>query len=427
MTERTTWFNKRWLLPGIVAVGMLVAVIYLATPAILGPKVKTFQLQHGELVQTVVASGHVETPARVEIGAQVTGMVASVPVAEGQTVKEGDMLIELDSADEKAALELANANVHQAEIKLRQMQDLAQPLALQALVQAKATLSNVQKQYDRTRELVAQGFVGQAQLDDAKRNLDVARSQLDSVQLQLQTTKTAGSDYQLAVAALEQAQASKDAAQAKLQHMQIKAVSDGTLISRDVERGDIVQPGKVLMVLSPVGLTQLLVQIDEKNLRYLQMGQTAQAMADAYPGQKFPAQITFINPGVNAQRGSVDVKLTVANPPAFLKQDMTVSVEIEVARHKDTLSLNVEAVRDIATSPWVMVIKDGKTERRPITIGARGDKSVEVVSGLSESDLVLPATGLVLEEGKRARADVPKTNNSSHTNGSNSSKGMAKP
>ena len=408
MTMLARFLNKRYLLPGVLGICALAVLVYFLWPVLFGEKVKIYQLQRGELIQTVVASGRVETPARVDIGAQVTGRVAKVPVKEGQTVKAGDLLIELEADDEKAALELAQANVHQAEIKIRQLQDLTEPLAEQAFVQAQANLSNVQKQFDRTRELVAQGFVGQAQLDDARRNLDVARSQVKSVKLQMQSSKPTGSDHQLATAALDQARAAENAAKAKLQHMQIHAISDGILISRDVEQGDIVQPGKALMVLSPVGLTQLVIQIDEKNLRYLHINQAAQAMADAYPGQKFPAVLTYINPGINAQRGSVDVKLTVSHPPEFLKQDMTVSVEIEVARRTDALSLSVDAVHDAASSPWVMLLKDNKTEHRAITIGVRGDKSVEVLSGLNEHDLVLPATGITVAEGKRARADLPK-------------------
>ncbi|CAN5887624.1 efflux RND transporter periplasmic adaptor subunit [soil metagenome] len=406
--KENTWL-KRWLIPALGLLLLLAGIVYFLLPVVLGPKVKVFQLQRGELIQTIVSSGRIETPARVDIGTQVTGRVALVPVKEGQTVKAGELLIELDGSDEKAALMQATAAVHQAEVKLRQFHAQTQPMAEQALAQAQANLSNVQKQYARTRDLVEQGFVGKAQLDDVQRNLDVARSQLSNTQLQLQSAKPEGSDYLLASSALAQARASQLVAQAKLSHSKITAIADGVLISRDVERGDIVQPGKLLMTLSPLGLTQLLVQIDEKNLRYLQLGQSAQATADAYPGQKFTAQVAYINPGVNAQRGSVDVKLTVAAPPAFLKQDMTVSLEIEVARRKDALSLNAEAIHDaVSVSPWVMLIDHGKAVRRPVTLGVRGDKSVEIKSGLRETDLVLPATGIVLAEGKRVRAQPAK-------------------
>jgi HlyD family secretion protein len=400
---------QSWLSMTIVGVLVLALLGYFLLPLVLGVKVKAFQLQRGELIQTVVASGRIETPARVDVGTQIIGRVAAVPVKEGQTVKAGQLLIELEASDEQAAVEQAAAALRQAEVKLRQFHEQTQPMAEQALKQAQATLLNVQKQYERQRELVAQGFIGKAQLDDVQRNLDIAKSQQSSVQLQLQSAMPNGSDYQLASAALEQARANLHAAQARLAHSKIRAVADGVLILRDVERGDTVQPGKVLMVLSPLGLTQLLVQIDEKNLRYLQLGQTAMAQADAYPGQKFNAQVAYINPGINAQRGSVDVKLNVAEAPAFLKQDMTVSVEIEVARRKDTLSLNVEAIRDAASQePWVMLVEHGKAVRRVVKLGMSGDKSTEILAGLKDSDLVLPATGSAVLEGARVRADVAK-------------------
>lgn len=403
------FLNKRWLLPVVVLAGLILLSGLIFSSSLFGPRLEVFTLQRGELVQTVVASGRVATPARVDVGTQITGRVAAVPVKEGQTVRAGDLLIELAAADEKAALELAQANVRQAEVRLRQLQQLTQPTAEQVLVQAQANLINVEKQYQRTRELVAQGFVGKAQLDEAQRALDVARSQLKSAQFQLQSSKPDGSDYQLAVAGLQQAKANLAAAQAKLEHTRITAVVDGVLIARDVERGDIVQPGKILMVLSPAGISQLVVQIDEKNLRYIRMGQSAFGVTDAYPGLKFPVQVAYINPGVDAQRGSVNVKLNVLKPPLFLTQDMTVSVEIEVARSQNALSLNVEAIRDASTlHPWVMAVVDGRAVRRPVTIGIRGDKSVEITSGLDQHDVVLPATNMTIEAGQRVRPVVTK-------------------
>jgi HlyD family secretion protein len=405
--------KKHWKLPLAMALIVIGVVGYFTYPVVFGPKVRVFRAQRAEIIQTVVASGRLETPARVDIGSQLTGRVAAVPVREGQSVKVGQLLIALEAKDEKAALEQAAATVRQAQVRLRQFEAQTRPIAEQAVKQAEVNLRNVQKQFARTRELVSQGFIGKAQLDDQQRNLDIARSQLSTAQVQLVSVTPSGSDYQLAVTALELARANEHAAQARFDHTRIVAVRDGVLIMRDVELGDTVQPGKILMVLSPLGLTQLVVQIDEKNLRFLRLGQTALAQADAYPGQKFNAQVAFINPGVNAQRGSVDVKLTVPAPPPYLKQDMTVSVEIEVARRQDALSLNAEAIHDPAGNfAWVMLVEGGKTVRRAVSLGMAGDKSMEIVAGLKESDLVLPATGVTVAAGKRVRVDVVRTDTS---------------
>lgn len=396
-----------WRGPALALAAILAVAGYLLAPVLLGKKVEAFVVSRGELIQTVVASGRVETPARVEIGSQITGEVAAVPVAEGQTVKAGQSLIALEDSDERAAHDQARAAVAQAEAKLRQVSELQRPSAEQALAQAQATRANARAQHERSRDLAARGFVGKAQLDDAQRALDVAESQVRTAQLQLEAAQPGGSDTALARTALDQARASERVALAKLGHTVMKAPLDGTLIARSVERGDVVQPGKTLMVLSAAGRTLLTVQIDEKNLRHLKPGQRAFAAADAYPGQRFPAELVYINPGIDAQRGSVQVKLAVAEPPAFLRQDMTVSVEIEVARHAGALSLTTEAVHDAASAaPWVMLVAEGRARRRAVRLGIRGDSRVEVAEGLAEGDLVLPASGVQVAEGARVRAGV---------------------
>ena len=396
-----------WRGPALALAAILAVAGYLLTPVLLGKKVAVFAVSRGELIQTVVASGRVETPARVEIGSQITGEVAAVPVAEGQTVKAGQSLIVLEDSDERAAYDQARATVAQAEAKLRQVSELQRPSAEQALAQAQATRANARAQHERSRDLAARGFVGKAQLDDAQRALDVAESQVRTAQLQLEAAQPGGSDTALARTALDQARASERVALAKLGHTVMKAPLDGTLIARSVERGDVVQPGKTLMVLSVAGRTLLTVQIDEKNLRHLKPGQRAFAAADAYPGQRFPAELVYINPGIDAQRGSVQVKLAVAEPPAFLRQDMTVSVDIEVARHAGALSVTTEAVHDAASAaPWVMLVTDGRARRRAVRLGIRGDSRVEVAEGLAEGDLVLPASGVQVAEGARVRAGV---------------------
>lgn len=202
----------------------------------------------------------------------------------------------------------------------------------------------------------------------------------------------------------KQALGSLKAAEATFDRATIKAPTDGTLISRNVERGDVVQPGKVLMVLSPAGETQLVVQVDEKNLAQLALKQQALASADAYPREKFPAELVYINPGIDPQRGSVEVKLRVPSPPAYLRQDMTVSIDIEVARRENALVVPIAAVRDLATDKqWVMKIIENRAHRQEVKIGARGTDRVEIVDGLQSGDQVIATTSPNVAEGSRLR------------------------
>ena len=378
---------------------------YVGRNALFGTPVETVEVLRDDLIQTVVASGRVMSPRRVRVGAVITGRVVAIPVTEGQAVKKGAELVLLEDKDVRAALAQAQAGVAQAAAKVRQLREVGLPAAQQALLQAEATLTQVRGQFDRTKRLQAQGFVGQSQLDDAQRNLDVAESQARAARVQVETNSTRGSDFAMAMTALEQARAAERVAQAKLPDIVVRAPVDGVLISRNVEVGDIVQPGKELFLLAPVGETQVIVQIDERNLSQLSLGQKALGSADAFPGRRFPAELIYINPGIDALRGSVEVRLRAPSPPDYLRQDMTVSVDIEVARRAQAVVAPTQAVRDATTAqPWVLAVRNGRAERIPVKVGLRGDGRLEVLEGAAPGDALIPASLGLITAGQKVRA-----------------------
>lgn len=382
----------------VVAVG--IAVWYL----VLDKAVATYTVVRGDLLQSVVASGQVITPARASIAAEVTGRVTRVPVAEGDTVRRGQVLVELDQTDERAALEQAHAALAQADAKLRQIQQYALPAAEQALRQAQANLTQAQRSWQRTRDLVARNFVSHAQLDDAQRNLDVAESQLRAAELQVASNRPGGSEFLLAQTARRTAETAISAAQAKLDATVIRAPADGVLIGRSVEPGDVAQAGKALMVIAPAGETQIVVNIDEKNLGKLAIGQKALVSADAFPRESFPAELFYLNPGIDPVRGAIEAKLRVPHPPAYLRQDMTVSVDIEIGLRRSVLIAPADAVHDADTAhPWVLVVRDGRARRQPVTLGMRGDAAIEIATGVAAGDALVPVTNGVVLAGQRVR------------------------
>jgi HlyD family secretion protein len=373
-----------------------------------GTPVATVPVERGDLLQTVVATGRIETPQRVDLGARITARVVRIPVAEGQRVARGALLVELDDREERAALAQAHAQVAQAQARLRQIRELGLPAAQQGLRQAEANLTQAQRNFERQRELHGRGFIGRSQLDDAERSLEVSESQVRAARLQVAANAPQGSEAALAQAALQQAQANEEAAQTRLAHTRVLAPVDGTLIARSVEPGDTVQPGRTLMVLAPAGETQIVTQIDEKNLARLRPGQQALAAADAYPGERFGAVLVYINPAVDPQRGAVEVKLDVPDPPASLRQDMTVSVDIAVAEKRDTLIAPADAVRDARGSPWVLVAQDGRrAERRQVKLGAVGDGRIEILEGVAAGERLIPAAEAAVKPGQRVRPAAP--------------------
>ena len=230
----------------------------------LGPQVQTEAVQRRDVLQTVVASGRVETPHRVNIGAQITGTVARVPVTEGQVVMAGDVLVELVGTELQSARRQAQQAVVQAQNRLRQMNELQGPVVVQTLRQAQASLDTAQASWQRNQALFGQGFIGQAALDESRKALALADAQVRTAQQQVMSTRASGAEHSLALGAVAEAQANAEIVNAKARYAVIQAPASGQLIGRNVEVGDVVQAGKVLMTLSPEGAMQLVVQIDEK-------------------------------------------------------------------------------------------------------------------------------------------------------------------
>lgn len=392
-------------LVAVLALGLMGLVYRFAIPSA-WPVVT---LEPREMVQSVVATATVQTRHRANVGVQLAGTVREVGVVEGERFRQGQVLLRLDDREARAAMQAAELAVRQAELKWQQWRDVQAPVAREADRQAQANLVQARAQFERQQDLFQQGFVGQAALDEALRAWRVAQAQAGSAAAQGQAHVEGGIEQALSRSALVQAQANLAAAQARLSYTEVRASFDGQVISRAVEPGDTVQPGKTLLALAPDGVTELVAQIDERNLALLKLGQTAQASADAYPGQKFPAVISSIAPGVDPQRGAVQVKLQVQAPPAYLRQDMTISVEVEVARQVAALALPTDAVHDLdAPRPWVWGLDaQGRVQRAELRLGLRAGTRVQVLEGLAPGARVVAVQAPELTAGTRVRASQP--------------------
>ncbi len=372
-----------------------------------GEAVSVVRAERGELRQAVVVSGRVRTPQRIEVAAQITGRVKTVNVHAGEALVAGQTLLQLDDAELSASVAQARATLTQSEARLLQVGELGLPVAEQTLRQTEANARQARKQYSRIKELVGKGFYSPAQLDDAQRSLDVAESQWRAAQLQVGSNQPGGSDVRVVRGNLEAARAALAVAEARLAYTVLSAPVAGTVLTRSVEPGDTVQPGRVLLTLAPAGDTELTAQIDEKNLGLLVPGQKATVSADAYPGERFGAEINYIAPSVDAQRGSVEIRLKVPQPPAYLKHEMTVSIDIEAARRAEAVIVPFVTVHEVTgAQPWILVVRDGHTQRQPVRLGLRGAGRVEILEGIAAGDALVPAT-VVLPEGRKVRAVGP--------------------
>jgi HlyD family secretion protein len=391
----------------VLAAVVILAALVVGGRAMLGAKARGVEAVRGDLVQTVVSTGRVITPARVEIGSVLLGTVRTVETKEGTVVKAGQVMARLKDEEQRAGVEQARGALAEAEARLAQLARLSAPSSEQALKQAEANLELADEEHKRVRSLFEKGYFSQAKLDEAERNLAVAKAARENAVLQAASNSPKGSDYALAIARRDQARAALEVAQARLDNTVIKAPAAGTVLKKLVEPGDVVQQGKKLFELSVSGETQVVLNVDEKNIGLLALGQKAQVAADAFPGRAFGAEIFYIAPGVDAQRGTVEVKLRVPEPPEFARPDMTVSAEIVGAKRTNTVTIESDALRDAAgPAPWVLAVRDGRAVRQTVKLGIRGSGRTEILGGLAPGDLVVPPSEASVREGERVRADA---------------------
>jgi HlyD family secretion protein len=402
--------RRRWPL-WLLAAAAAAAVAFFAVPRARG--VDAVAVRSGPLAQTVVATGRVATPARIEVSSQLAARIEQVLVREGDRVKAGQLLVQLRSDEAQAALANARTALAEAQGRQAQVASVQRRVAEQQLVQASAALKLAEQELQRARELHAKGFVSQARIDDAERTLASASAGKLAAQAQAEAAREGGVDVQVARTRVEQARAGIASAQARLELLALRAPADAVVLTRLAEPGDTAQVGRAVLQLAQAGETRVIATVDEKNLRHLRIGQAATVVADAYPGQRFDATLNYVAPSVDPQRATVEVRLAVPNPPPFARPEMTVSVEMIVGRREQALLLPAEAVRGAdGDAPHVLAIRDGRAERVPVMLGLRGVGTVEAASGVRDGDLViLPSTQV--QPGDRVsprHAQAPKGN-----------------
>lgn len=387
-----------WLLAAAVVV-----IGFFMVRAWWGAEAETAVVERGPIRQSVVATGRIAAPAHIELAAQATARVKRVLVREADRVTEGQALVELDAEEARAQLAQARAALVEAEARMVQLARVGAPVASEQLRQAEATLAQARNEFERVKALTDKGFFSSSRLDEAERSLKSAQAGETAARAQAEAQRVGGAEHALAQARLEQARAALALAQARLANLVIKAPLAGQITVREVEPGDVAQAGRRLLAMVADGETRIHAQVDEKNLRHLAAGQQASAAADAFPGQPFAAELYYVAPAVDATRGTVEVRLRVPQPPAFLRPDMTASVEMLAARKDSALILPAEFVRDSDGRPWVLAVRDGRALRVPVVLGVRGLGEVEVAEGLAAGERVIVATSPVAE-GARVRA-----------------------
>lgn len=376
----------------LIAVGCLAvgALGWALVQKMRGPALAGYAVTARPLVQTVVATGRVAAVSRAQVGSPVTGVLVGRRVQEGDLVQPGDVLAVLRADDLEAA-------VLEAQAALAQLQQSTRPQAQASLREAEARLAQASREAQRRRDLFQQHMITRETMEQAIQAETISRTAAEQALLTARSFVT-GNPSEAA------ARARVASAKAQLAKTTIRAEVAGTVLTRNAEPGDLVQPGRILFEIARTGDTEVVVPLDEKNLEVLAIGQAAVCIADAYPGRPFPAKVGFIAPSVDPQRGTVDVRLTVTPVPGFLRQGMTVSVNVETGRRGRAIVVPNDALAATDgnhAALWLVV--SGRATRRQVQLGLRGLTQTEVTAGLQAGEWILADAQAVLAQGDRVR------------------------
>jgi Cu(I)/Ag(I) efflux system membrane fusion protein len=203
----------------------------------------------------------------------------------------------------------------------------------------------------------------------------------------------------------EQAIAAMETARTAPVTVEWSAPRDGLVLERNAVEGMRAQPGDVLFRIADISLVWALVDVAERDLGHIAVGQVVSVRARSFPGRTFTGIISVIYPQVNRETRTARVRIELANADLALLPDMYVDAEIETANPSPTLAIPESAILDTGTRQAVLVDKGaGRYEPRPVKLGRRGSGYAEIREGVAEGEAVVTTANFLIDAESNLKA-----------------------
>ena len=377
---------------------------------------KSTEVLRGDLTVKISATGIVEPNFKVEVKSKASGEVLKFAFEEGDRIKKGTLLLQLDKSDEQRNVAKAMAEKSSSVAKLKKAQtalllqdtkyetDLKK--ALSAVEAAQVSLKESADKLKRQKDLFEQEFAAKETLDAAETSFKVNKENLVQSQAQLQAAKDSiyditmkKNEIELAKADMERADIALEEVQERLDETEIFAPITGVIIEKLVEQGQIiasgisnVSGGTALATIADMSRLFIIADVDETDIGAVELGQSVAITADAFPDIKFQGKVKRIAPQGKVENSITifKVKIEVLGPGNNkLKPMMSSNIEIVTASAKETLYLSRGAVRKEGDGFYAVVLEDGKPKKIPIETGIENPIHTQVLSGLEAGQKVI--------------------------------------
>lgn len=360
------------------------------------------------------ATGYIIAAHRIELASKVVGKVSWIGVDKGDRVKQDQVLVRLEDEEYQAQLQQARGNLQNLQAHLEELQNGSRPeeiaKAQADFNSAEADLVNARANLDRTRQLVESKVSSRQSLEDAVARYDGQVAKVASLERTYDLAKLGPRREEIAAARgqIEQAKGQLNYAQTQLDNTVIKAPVTGTILDRNVEKGEFVTTGPVGdkgakgYVVALADLNDLKVELDINQNDFARLGsrQKATVTTDAFPDRHYDGAIDEVSPEANRQKATVQVKVKILQPDSFLRPEMNASVAFLAEKKPVVIHGNAEPPSVVIPSSAVrggavFVLVGDHAVRRPIKTGATmtlsgGGQGVRIEQGLiGGEDLIL--------------------------------------
>lgn len=405
MAEQSTQKSRVWLWIGAAA--LLVVVFFVARRLTRDNlPVRAAIATRTELVNTVSTNGLVEPVQKFEFHSPLPTSVRAINVQQGDHVKAGQILMQLDDVTARARVATAESALRNAQAgnesithggTLEERQSLAATITRDQL-----DVSNKQHDLDALQKLQTTGAASSSEVEAGKQRLALAQDTLSADQAR-QTTRYSPAERDRASASVADAEANLAAARKVLDGTTIHAPIDGSVYSILVGRSDFVDESKLLMQMADLTKVRVRAYFDEPDLGRLAIGQKIRIVWDAYPGREWHGHIVLV-PSTIISYGTRNVGealVAIDDPDSALLPDTHVTVTVTTSSAPNTLTVPREALHSEGGKPYVYRVVNDVLVRTPVTIGAANMTMVPITSGLNEGDHVatISMNGMALEDG----------------------------
>jgi HlyD family secretion protein len=412
MKDERSFFQRRKktiIFGAVIVVIALIVIVNLSSNRETGLKVTVEKVKRQDLTSIVSASGEIMPKKNIEISAHVPGRIVKIGVKEGETVKKGQFLLQLDQAQYQA-----NADRDRAMIRFYKTE----------LESSQARLAKDKSFYETQEKLYDESLISKEQLDQARVTYEMSSANAKASQNQI-----------------DQSEAELRSTLDNLSKTTFVSPIDGVITSLRVEEGEVAiigtmnNPGTVLMTIADLSVMEAEVKVDETDVVFCKLGQTADVRVDAFPNEVLKGVVTEVGSSA-IQKSQVTtstteeakdfkVVVTLSNPPAGLKPGLSASADIIVAEKKNVLAVPIAALalrekpaakgalseKPVEEEGIYVVGADNKVKFTPVEKGITGDLNIEIVKGLTEGQTIVvgPYSALrTLKDGMLVKPEETK-------------------